>query len=677
MIVRCLVCIPTYNNSGSIVAVVKETLTLSHLPVLVIDDGSDTPVIDLLRQDSSLIPHLDSLHLTVHRFSENKGKGAAIQQAFKLALAMNFTHIITMDGDAQHKASDLPVLLDAIVTSPWAMIIGKRKLDGVHVPGSSKFGRAFSNFWVKYQTDQTIEDSQSGFRAYPIFYVQHLKFYTKKYDFEIEVLIRLLWNKVEVKEVGIDVYYPPPEERVSHFDKFRDNVKISLLNTVLVIVSLLKSNISRGKIIASMSIGVFIGVMPIYGFQVFAAALVSFLFRLNFPLMFLAGNISLPPLIPIWTFISLKIGSKIIETPIIFSLDEHIVENAKNFFATLFVGSIILGLALAAITGLLTFVVTKKRGRKKAWTGKTRGGRFGNFFMRQMTTHFGPKTAYFFLYFICPYFYLCAPKAVISHNQYFKILYPHVGFFKRQVLVMKTFFKLGQVLIDNIYTANKGYALFTLNRTGRHHLEQTLVHKKGLILVGAHVGGWIFSAKTFDIDTSENLKLPPINVVEFNTGAGQNSQNKIENSKLKFIQNSDIEAIFKINHALFQNEAVIFMGDRVTNHNTELILFFGKLAAIDSTPFKIALAKKSPLSFTLGFKGKNQSYDLFITDPLMPEDFLVKGKQMALIEMATKYTETLEHFLKIYPTQWFNFFPFWSALPSEEALANSKKSTHY
>lgn len=677
MIVRCLVCIPTYNNSGSILAVVKEALTLSHLSILVIDDGSDTPVLDLLKQDKDLLPHLDSLHLSVYRFDENQGKGAAIQQAFKLALALNYTHIITMDGDAQHKSSDLPVLLDTILTSPWSMIIGKRKLDGAHVPGSSKFGRAFSNFWVKYQTDQTIEDSQSGFRAYPLFYVQHLKFYTKKYDFEIEVLIRLLWNKVEVREVEIDVYYPPPEERVSHFDKFRDNVKISLLNTVLVILSLLKSNISRGKIIASISLGVFIGVMPIYGFQVFAAVCVSFLLRLNFPLMFLAGNISIPPLIPIWTFIALKIGSKIIDTPIVFSLDEHIVANAKDFFATLFVGSVVLGLILAILAGLLAFLITKKRAGKKAWSGKNRGGSFGNYFMKKMTTYFGPKTAYFFLYFICPYFYLFAPKAVISHNQFFKILYPDAGFFRRQLLVIKTFFKLGQVLIDNIYTTNKNYSHFTLNRNGRQHLQGPLEKKRGLILIGAHVGGWIFAAKTFDIATSESFTIPSINVVEFNTGTGHKSQDKIENAKLKFIQNTESDAIFKINHAILQNEIISFMGDRVTNHNIELVPFFGKLAAIDSTPFKIALAKKSPIAFNLSFKGKDQSYDLFITDPLMSENFLVKGKQVALIELASKYTETLEHFLKIYPTQWFNFFPFWSVLPPEEFLSNSKKSTHY
>jgi predicted LPLAT superfamily acyltransferase/uncharacterized protein (DUF2062 family) len=677
MIVRCLVCIPTFNNSGTIVAVIKDALQKSQLSILIIDDGSDIPVLDLLKNEAEL-SHLLGSRINVYRFNENQGKGVAIQQAFKIAIVQNYTHIITMDGDAQHKAEDLPVLLDAILVSSWSMIIGKRKLDGANVPGSSKFGRSFSNFWVKYQTDKTIEDSQSGFRAYPLFFVQNLKFYTKKYDFEIEVLIRLLWKKVDVKEVAIDVYYPPPAERVSHFDKFSDNVKISLLNTVLVVLSLLKSNITRSKIIASMSLGVFIGVMPIYGFQVFAAAVFSFIFRLNFPLMFLAGNISIPPLIPIWTFISLKIGSKLTNTPVVFALDENILNHAKDFFSILFIGSVILGLVLAVLVAIITFLITeKKTARKKAWTGKTRGGSFGNFFMKQTAIYLGPKVAYFFLYFICPYFYFFAPKAVISHNQFYKILYPKMGFFKRQILIIKTFLKLGQVLIDNMNSAETNLKQFTIKRTGINHINQSLELKKGLILVGAHVGGWMFSAKIFGSNEREGVKLPVINVVEFNVGAGNNSANKINNEQLHFIQNSDSSAIFKINQAIEQNEVIVFMGDRVNNHNFELITFFGKLAAIDTTAFKIALAKKSPISFSFGFKGSDQSYDLFITPPLLPHNFSSKGKQEALIDLTKQYTEALESFLKKYPTQWFNFFPFWSALPPEEFLINLKKSTHY
>ncbi len=677
MIIRCLLTIPTYNNEGTIIPVIRDAIALSTLNIQIIDDGSDQPVLDLIKNDPDLALHIGK-RINVFRFNKNAGKGAAIQKAFKLALAGNYTHIITMDGDAQHKAQDLPAMLDGILTSPWALIIGKRKLDGENVPESSKFGRSFSNFWVKYQTDHTIEDSQSGFRAYPLFYVQHLKFYTKKYDFEIEVLIRLLWQEVEVKEVEIDVYYPPPAERVSHFDKFRDNVKISLLNTVLVIISLLKSNISRGKIIASISLGAFIGVLPIYGFQVFIAAFVSLIFRLNFPLMFIAGQISIPPLIPIWTFISLKIGSYLTGNTIVFVFDENILSRAKVFFSILFVGSIVLGTILGCLFGIVAYLMTmEKKKKKKAWTGKNRGGQLGHLIIKQMTTHFGPKTVYMLLYFICPYFYLFAPKAVKSHNQYFKILYPEMGFLKRQFLIVQTFYKLGQVLIDNLYTQSDDSKYFSLSRNGRDHIRETLEKNKGFILVGSHVGGWMFSSKIFNADKTLGIELPTINIVEFDTGAGNRSKDKIESSKINFITNSDNAAIFKINQAITQNEIVIFMGDRVVNHNIELVPFMGKLAALDSTAFKIAVTKKAPMSFTFGFKGTNQTYDLFITPPVLMDTSGDMDKSQAVLKLMMNYTETLEQFLNKYPTQWFNFFQFWSTLPESSFLANSKKSIHY
>lgn len=667
MIIRCLVCIPTFNNAESIVGVIRETLEQCQRPVLVLDDGSDIPVLEFIEKDSGLKQLLGN-RLTVHRFEQNQGKGAALQKAFQIALQRNFTHVITMDGDGQHKASDLNVIQNEILLHPWALIIGKRKLTGEHVPSSSKFGRKFSNFWVKYQTDQTVEDSQSGFRSYPLFFVQNFNFFTKKYDFEIEILIRLMWKKVAVREVEIDVYYPPHGERVSHFDKLWDNVKISLLNTVLVILSVLRSNISRKRIIASVALGVFIGVIPIYGFQMYLAALVAFLFRLNFPLMFLAGQISLPPMIPIWTFLSLEIGSKLTNTSLAISLD-NVMESAQRLIPVWFLGSAVLGLILAVIAAVLTFFLTKNQQSKKQWTGKNRGGRFGNWFMMKVTDLLGPKVSYFFLFFICPYFYLFAPKAVLSHNQYFKITQPELGLFRRQMAIIQTFYKLGQVMVDNFYSNSKGPEYYNITRTGNENVLRALKHNKGLILVGAHVGAWMYASKVFATD-----EIPAVNIVEFHVGQGHNASNKIEDKKIKYINNSEEAPIFKINQALTQNELVIFMADRPVNQNIELIPFFGKLAAIDVAAFKIAMAKKAPLSFSFGFKGKGKDYNLFITQPLLPEDFLANGKHEATIALAMKYTHSLEHYLKTYPTQWFNFFPFWSSLSAQSLSEHSKES---
>lgn len=663
MIVRPLICIPTYNNSGSIAEVLEEVFQASSLPILILDDGSEKPVSTLVKESS---------RVQIHRLEKNQGKGFAIQKCFELALAQSYTHIITMDGDGQHKAHDLKLIVEEILSHPWALIIGKRLFSGEHVPKSSQFGRKFSNFWVKYQTDQIVEDSQSGFRAYPLYFVQHSKFFTKKYDFEIEVLIRLIWKKVEVREVTIDVYYPPAHERVSHFDKKWDNVKISLLNTVLVILSLLHSNTSRKRMIISIWLGVFTGILPIFGFQMYLGAFLAFVFRLNFPLIFLAQQISLPPLIPLWTYVSLKIGSELTGETLHLTLDNAFGE-AQRLLPVWILGSLILGVTLATIVGALAFFATGKNQAKKQWTGKDRGGKFGNWFMRTATKNFGPKLAYFFLCFICPYFYLFAPKAVKSHNQYFKITQPEMGFIKRQFKIVASFFKMGEILVDNFYSQNNGAEYFNLHKDGLENLDKALSKKRGYVSVGAHAGAWLLATKALgsDANAGEDLK---VNVIEFNVGQGHNVSHKVVDSRVRYISNADEAPIFRINQALTQNELVIFMGDRIVSQNVELIPFFGKLAPIDVSSFKIAVAKRAPVSFSFAFKSATRDYSLFISDPIMPETFGAFGKNEAIIYLATKYAESMASHLKTYPTQWFNFFPFWSSISPMNVKNYSKES---
>jgi hypothetical protein len=81
-------------------------------------------------------------------------------------------------------------------------------------------------------------DTQSGYRLYTVAKVNRLHYFTKRYDFELESLVRWLWRDYPVEIISIGVYYPPPEERVSHFNGFKDNVRISLLNIILVVVTM-------------------------------------------------------------------------------------------------------------------------------------------------------------------------------------------------------------------------------------------------------------------------------------------------------------------------------------------------------------------------------------------------------------------------------------------------------
>jgi uncharacterized protein (DUF2062 family) len=162
-----------------------------------------------------------------------------------------------------------------------------------------------------------------------------MKFFTTKFEFEIEILVRLAWKGIKIESVPVAVHYAPKETRVSHFRPNIDFIRISILNTVLVLLAFLYFrprnfirtlfdrkkfkqmlddhlfNVSHspGLRAASVGFGVFMGIVPIWGFQLVVAIFLAVLFRLNKILVIIAANISIPPMIPLIIFLSYKAGA--------------------------------------------------------------------------------------------------------------------------------------------------------------------------------------------------------------------------------------------------------------------------------------------------------------------------------------------------------------------------------
>ncbi len=649
MIIRTCLCIPTYNNHETIQKVVRDCLTQTHFPVMVVDDGSFPAL-----QFAEFKNELNSGRLSLMRHEQNLGKGVAVQTAIRGAVQKGFTHLLTLDGDGQHLVSEIPKFIEAIKNNPWDLILGNRKFAAPNVPQVSKFGRNFSNFWVKFETDVKVSDSQSGFRAYPLFHVQNLKFFTKKFDFEIEVLIRLLWKKVKIHEVEIDVYYPPPAERVSHFDKLWDNVRISILNTIFVVMSLFKSHHSTREISIALGLGVWIGCTPLYGLHTVVAGFLSFIFRLNFIYAWIGTNISIPPLVPLLLLGALAIG--------------------KHFHTNWVFGSILFGAALGLSIGVITFLtltfVKKKKNlsSKSGWSGKMRGGRFGNWFLKMVAQYAGLKTCYFCLNFIFPYFYIFAPQARKASNEYWSVVRPDAGWAKRQLLILKHFHQFGLVLLDRLYSTVHPHFYFKTISHGHANIIKPILDKKGVILLSAHTGGWDLAANTLQLQDHVN---------EFTTVQYEAKELRTKLLSLKPSGKQGEQPILEIRESLLQGIPIGLMGDRPMGGNFELVLFFGKLAAMDTTPFRIATSCNASLLFTFGFRGKNSNYDFFAYPA---KDYqMVNGSKKWLqnYQDVQEFAYRLEEMVKKYPAQWFNFYPFWSALPKPPPGIEAGKSHNH
>ncbi len=235
---RCLnnICalIPTYNNAGTIVDVVRRTC--AQLPnVIVAVDGSTDDTLALL-QDAEL-------PCIIISWQRNRGKGYALKRGFDKALEMGFEYAITLDGDGQHFPEDIPLLIDKQRLHHGSLIVGART-DKTGQEGKAAFANRFSNFWFAVQTGLRLKDTQSGFRMYPLRKIGY-RCITSRYESELELLVFAAWRNVPIYQVPVRVYYPPKEERVSHFKPAYDFTRISLLNCLLCVLAIVYGLVLR------------------------------------------------------------------------------------------------------------------------------------------------------------------------------------------------------------------------------------------------------------------------------------------------------------------------------------------------------------------------------------------------------------------------------------------------
>ncbi len=223
----CVV-IPTYNNAATVSVVVTGALRFCRC-VIVVDDGSTDSTAEVLARICAV---------TVVRHTHNKGKGTALRSGFRRAMELGYTYAITLDADGQHFPSDIPLFLEANRRHPASIIVGERDMEGAVRSRGSRFANAFSNFWFCLHTGCRLADTQTGFRLYPLRHLVGLRFLTSRYEAELELMVWASWHGVRIVSVPIRVYYPPREERVSHFRPGPDFARISLLNTFLTLGAL-------------------------------------------------------------------------------------------------------------------------------------------------------------------------------------------------------------------------------------------------------------------------------------------------------------------------------------------------------------------------------------------------------------------------------------------------------
>ena len=376
-----VIVVPTYNNAKTIGGVLSDIKQYAN-HIIVVNDGSTDDTAQILSE-------IEGIEIITHQ--RNSGKGTALKNGLCKAKDDGYRYAITIDSDGQHFATDIPTFVKEIEATPDTLLVGGRNIQADNMPGKNTFANKFSNFWFKLETGVKLPDTQSGYRLYPLQLMNVQKwYYTAKYEFELEALVFASWGGVEVRNIPINVYYPPEGERVSHFRPWRDFTRISILNTILVLIALLwiyprnfcrkltKENIklfinnnithspdSNLRITAAVMLGIFMGIVPVWGYQMLIAFAIAHMLKLNKVITLVASNISIPPMIPFLIYGSYFTGCKILQVPIELTLSNITLESVKNSLIPYVVGSVIFAALCSVALGLVVFGLLAVFRRKK------------------------------------------------------------------------------------------------------------------------------------------------------------------------------------------------------------------------------------------------------------------------------------------------------------------------
>jgi uncharacterized protein (DUF2062 family) len=321
------------------------------------------------------------------RLEKNFGKGAALRAGFARANELGFSHAITMDADGQHFTEDLPKFLDVAQAQPTALVVGMRDLAAAGCPRHRQRSNAVSNFWFWVATGIRLRDTQCGFRCYPLALTKSLWIKSERYAFELEFLVRAAWVGTPIVAVPVKCTYAAGL-RNSHFRPVVDLWRVTIMNFVLVLQSwfvprALRTEWSFGvkttkkhnlheifsehaheplRLALAVGLGLFFGIVPIWGIQMATVAVVAHWLRLNKAIALVASNISIPPVAPFIIGGGLILGhwmftGEMLKFPP--PLPRATLASASKYFLEGIIGNVTLAVVVAVVGTIIAYAIAK------------------------------------------------------------------------------------------------------------------------------------------------------------------------------------------------------------------------------------------------------------------------------------------------------------------------------
>lgn len=671
---RLAAVIPVYNHADTLPAVAGEATR--HVPLVVVVDDGSTPPVALTGSAATAAAG----EVRILRHPQNLGKGAALLTAFDALAAEGFEWAVTLDADGQHSPSELSRFVEAVRRQPDpALWIGVRSF-GPGVPRSSRFGRVFSNFWVRLETGLNLRDTQSGFRAYPLCLLEALRACgCRRYDFEIESLVRLARGRVPIREREVSVRYL--ETRVSHFGRFRDNLRLSLLHARLtgrrllplrdkpllpytagmgekplrardwlfhpwrVLKRLATDRASPFELACSAFLGVFLGALPVPGVHIALVAYVTARFRLNQATALSVQNLCMPPAVP---FLCVELGHLLCRGA--WLRDMAWASRPAAYLARYgewWLGACLAGPAFALLVAALVYAGARRFQSRRCRDGNAqRGNRAGMAVFRFLLAVAGVEGACLLLWPVSLWYALFDKNARRSAEPYLQRRFPRHGAWRRFCDVWRLFYRQGRVLILRaaVLAHPERYSVEVVRDDARLGVAGG---SSGIIIL-SHAGCWqsvlpflasMSGGQTFDLIMERERNA----AVEAALGVDRSP----EAGRIRILPPNEFVAhAAELVARVEQGGFVMTMGDRLYGAKAATATFFGEPARFPATPYRLAKLLRCPVYALFARETKRRRFAVSIEriDP-----------------SAQSYADALQSFLEQNPYEGFLFKDSWTS----------------
>lgn len=191
--------LPVYNESKDVLLNLVHQLILMPYKIVIIDDGSDIPLKNILPE----------YPVTIITHSINLGQGAAIQTGFEYALSKNAEYVVTIDADGQHLVNEIPLILNPLLLNEADVVLGSRFLAGSYHNASLRKSFAFKIASVvnRIIIRNVISDTHNGFKGFNKHAVSLIRITENRMSHATELILQVKKNKLRYVEVPVSVHY--------------------------------------------------------------------------------------------------------------------------------------------------------------------------------------------------------------------------------------------------------------------------------------------------------------------------------------------------------------------------------------------------------------------------------------------------------------------------------------